>query len=331
MSAMPDFASDDAGTAFTDVPTGITDAPVGLTLAVVGPTAVGKSSLAIELAHDLNGEIINADSMQTYKGMDIGTAKVTSEQMQGIPHHLLDIWPITQTASVAVYQELARAVIADIHARGKAAILVGGSGLYVRAALDDLEFPGVDPVVRARLEAEAASVGTAVLFDRLLAVDPMAATAIGPDNTRKIIRALEVVELRGSFSATLPSYRYLIPALQIGVTMDRPTLDERIALRVGMMFAQGFVDEVRGLLSQGLREGVTASKALGYAQVIAHLDGDLELEQAIELTASTTRRFVRRQQSWFHRDPRITWLDATDAVELKRQAHELIAAFAPTI
>ena len=314
-----------------DQPPPQSSAPAGLTIAVVGPTAVGKSALAIDLAHALGGEVINADSMQLYQGMDIGTAKVTAAQMQSIPHHLLDVWPVTQTASVATYQELARATIAQIHARGKAAILVGGSGLYVRAALDDLEFPGVSPIVRAKLEVEAEQLGTAALFDRLLATDPLAATAIGPDNVRKIIRALEVVELKGSFSATLPTYTYLIPAIQIGVTMPRPVLDERIAQRVEAMFADGLVDEVRALLDLGLRDGVTASKALGYAQVIEFLDGQLSLDQAHTLTAATTRRFVRRQESWFNRDPRIAWLSGQAPGQLMTQAQSLIAQFSPTI
>jgi tRNA dimethylallyltransferase len=279
------------------------------TVAIVGATAAGKSSLAIEWAQSLDGEIVNADSMQLYRGMDIGTAKVGAAERRLVPHHLLDIWPVTQVASVAEYQALARAAIADIHDRGRIAILVGGSGLYVRAVLDDLEFPGTDPMIRADLEARALVEGPRTLHAELAKVDPAAAAAILPDNTRRIVRALEVVAMRGSFTATLPSFRYVIPAVQVGLKPSRDVLDARIDARVDDMFSSGLVNEVQDLIGQGLREGRTASRALGYAQALDHLDDTMSLDEARWQTAAATRRFARRQESWFGRDPRIQWLD----------------------
>jgi len=280
-------------------------------VAVVGPTAAGKSELSLTLAHTLGGEVVNADSMQLYRGMDIGTAKLTVAERQGVPHHLLDIWPVTLAASVSVYQELARAAIDDILARGRTPILVGGSGLYLRAALDKLQFPGTDPAVRARLEDELALAGPAVLHARLASLDPAAAAAILPGNGRRVVRALEVIELSGQpFSATMPDYEYEYPAVQLGVAMPRPELDQRIAERVGRMWQLGLVEEVRGLERLGLREGRTASRALGYAEVLKVLAGEWSEQEAAEHTVLATRRFVRRQESWFRRDPRVHWLEA---------------------
>jgi len=278
-------------------------------VAVVGATATGKSGLGIALARALGGEVVNADSMQLYQGMDIGTAKEPAAARQGVPHHLLDVWPVTQTANVADYQKLARTAIEDIAARGRIPVLVGGSGLYIRAALGDLEFPGTDDEIRARLESELAADGSIGLHQRLQAADPAAAAAILPSNGRRIVRALEVIELSGRpFSATLPGYDSGRPAVQVGLTIDRPELDRRIEERVGRMWAAGFEAEVRALAAVGLREGRTASRALGYQQVLRALDGEWTPEQSREETARATRRFARRQESWFRRDPRITWL-----------------------
>jgi tRNA dimethylallyltransferase len=289
-------------------------------VAVVGATAAGKSELSLRLARALDGEVVNADSMQLYRGMDIGTGKLTVAERGGVPHHLLDIWDVTQTASVSEYQRLARAVIDDIRRRGRTAILVGGSGLYVRAAIDNLEFPGTDPELRERLERELAALGPAVLHARLAAADPAAATAILASNGRRIVRALEVIELSGRpFSATLPDYRSVLPAVQIGLELPRPELDQRIAVRVRQMWQAGFVDEVRALAGpgepgSGLRAGRTASRALGYAQVLRFLDGEWEQAEAEDQTVRATRRFARRQESWFRRDPRIRWLPAVQPV-----------------
>jgi tRNA dimethylallyltransferase len=279
-------------------------------IAVVGPTAAGKSDLALGLARALGGEIVNADSMQLYAGMDIGTAKLTVAQRQGVPHHLLDIWDIRRTANVADYQRLARQVIAGIQGRGRVPVLVGGSGLYIRAALDDLDFPGTDPQVRERLEAELAEAGPGPLHARLAAADPAAAAAILPSNGRRIVRALEVIEVSGRpFTAVLPRYQSVYPAVQIGVRVPRAVLDVRIAERVSLMWQAGFVDEVARLDQAGLREGKTASRALGYAQVLRFLAGEYPLDEARAQTVQATRRFARRQESWFRRDPRVIWLD----------------------
>ena len=280
-------------------------------VAVVGPTATGKTALAVELARRLGGEVVNADSMQLYRGMDIGTAKPDVTERGGVPHHLLDLWHVRQPASVADYRDLARAEIDRLRAAGTVPLLVGGSGLYVRAVLDELEFPGTDPTVRARLEAELAEVGPARLHERLAGVDPAAAEAVLPSNGRRIVRALEVVELTGGpVRAQLPEPRPHYPAVVLGLDRDPAELDERIALRVDRMWAAGFVAEVAALATDGLREGPTASRALGYAQVLAQFDGELTPEEARERTVSTTRRFVRRQRSWFRRDPALTWFDA---------------------
>jgi tRNA dimethylallyltransferase len=301
-------------------------------IAVVGPTAAGKSGLAVELALALRGEVINADSMQVYRGMDIGTAKLTPAERRGVPHHLLDVWDVRQPANVADYQRLARQAIADVAARGRVPILAGGSGLYVRGALEDLTFPGTDPAVRARLEAELARDGAAALHSRLAAADPAAAQAILPSNGRRIVRALEVIELTGRpFTATLPSYTggcaASRPAVQLGLRLPREELDRRIDTRVGQMWAAGFEAEVRGLERHGLREGRTASRALGYQQMLRHLAGEWTSGQARAETARGTRRFARRQESWFRRDPRITWLDAAHP-DLPERALEVVGALA---
>ena len=288
----------------------------GSVIAVVGPTAAGKSGLSLRLARSLGGEVVNADSMQLYRGMDIGTAKLTPGQRSGVPHHLLDIWEVTRTASVSEYQRLARRAIGGIHARGRIPIVVGGSGLYVRAVLDNLDFPGTDPGLRDRLEGELAEIGPAALHARLARLDPAAAAAILPGNGRRIVRALEVLEVSGRpFSATLPDYESVYDAVvQIGVRVPRPQLDERIASRVAGMWRAGFVAEVRGLAEVGLREGRTASRALGYAQVLRFLAGEWSQEQAAAETVRATQRFARRQESWFRRDPRVIWLDGADLV-----------------
>lgn len=279
-------------------------------IAVVGATTAGKSDLAVDLALELGGEVINADSMQLYRGMDIGTAKLSLEERRGVPHHLLDVWDVTKTASVAEFQELADAVIAGITARGKVPVLAGGSGLYVRAALGDLDFPGTDEVIRERLEAELARHGVARLYARLKAEDPAAAAVILPSNGRRIVRALEVIELSGRpFSATMPGYDGGRPAIQLGVQVDRAELDHRIESRVDRMWAAGFEAEVRRLAARGLRDGKTASRALGYQQMLRYLDGEVSLEEARAETVRATRRFARRQESWFRRDPRVRWLE----------------------
>jgi tRNA dimethylallyltransferase len=285
-------------------------------LAVVGPTATGKSQLAVELARRLGGEVVNADSMQLYVGMDIGTAKLTPSEWRGVPHHLLDIWPITKSAAVAEYQQLARAAIADVHGRGALPVLVGGSGLYVRGALDRLEFPGESPEIRARLYAELRRVGPQVLHQRLAALDPEAAGSILPSTGRRIARALEVIELTGRpFTATMPGFESIYRCVHVG--LDRDDVDDRVGERVHGMLAAGLLEEVRALLPAGLRTSPTAGKALGYAQLLACLDdaGALvgDLDAALEATIRATRRFVRRQRSWFHRDPRVRWFDAAQA------------------
>jgi tRNA dimethylallyltransferase len=282
-------------------------------IAVVGPTAAGKSDLALGLARALGGEIVNADSMQLYAGMDIGTAKLTVAQRRGVPHHLLDIWDVRRTANVADYQRLAREVITGIQGRDRVPVLVGGSGLYIRAALDDLDFPGTDPQVRERLEAELAEGGPGPLHARLAAADPAAAAAILPSNGRRIVRALEVIEVSGRpFTAVLPSYQSVYPAVQIGVRVPRAVLDVRIAGRVSLMWQAGLVDEVARLDQAGLREGKTASRALGYAQVLRFLAAECSLDEARAQTVQATKRFARRQESWFRRDPRVIWLDAEE-------------------
>ena len=279
-------------------------------IAVVGATAVGKSDLAVDLALEHDGEIVNADSMQVYRGMDIGTAKLPESERRGVRHHLLDVWPVTKTATLAEYQELALEAIDDIRARGKVPIVVGGSGMYVHAVIDRWDIPGTDPDVRSELDAELIRVGPDVMHQRLAELDPAAAIAILPTNGRRIVRALEVVAMRGSFSAHLPTFAPNPGVRLIGLRTPRPLLDQRIGQRVARMWQSGFVDEVRGLERQGLSDGRTASRALGYAQVLSFLAGECSEDDAREETVQATRRFARRQESWFGRDPRIVWQNA---------------------
>jgi tRNA dimethylallyltransferase len=288
-------------------------------VAVVGATASGKTSLSLDLAERLGGEVVNTDAMQVYRGMDIGTAKLPETERRGIPHHLLDLLSVREPLTVAEFQRWARAAVAELHARGRVPVLVGGSALYTRAILDRFEFPGTDDAVRRRLEQELDRVGSAELHRRLREVDPEAAERILVENGRRVVRALEVVEITGRpFSASLPTLEYADPAaVQIGVDIDRPTLDGRIERRVDLMFEQGLVAEVERLIAEGLLDGRTASTAIGYRQVVAHLRGELTLDEARERTVSATRRFARRQDSWFRKDPRITWIryDDPDLVE----------------
>jgi tRNA dimethylallyltransferase len=280
-------------------------------VALVGPTATGKSALAIDLARALGGQIVNADSMQLYRGMDIGTDKLPPSERGGVVHHLLDIWDVTRVASVADYQALARGRIDALLAAGVTPVLVGGSGLYIRAVLDALTFPGTDAAVRANLEAELAEVGAPALHRRLVEAEPATAAAILPTNGRKIVRALEVSAIGGGgFTGIMPPFESIYDVVLIG--LDRPTddLDERLTGRVESMWDRGLVDEVNRLTGEGLRDGVTAQRALGYKQVLAMLDGDLTDAEARADTIQATKRFVRRQRSWFRPDPRIRWLAA---------------------
>lgn len=304
-----------------------TAAPAPRVIAVVGPTAAGKSDLGVFLAQQLGGEVVNADSMQLYRGMDIGTAKLTLEERGGVPHHLLDIWDVTEPASVAEYQKLARAEIDRLLAEGRTPVLVGGSGLYVRGAIDVLEFPGTDPEVRARLERELEQDGPGALHRLLAEADPEAARVILPSNGRRIVRALEVIEITGKpFTANLPGHDSVYDTVQIGVDVGRPELDERIAVRVDRMWEAGLVDEVRELAARGLREGRTASRALGYQQVLTALAGECTEDDARAETVRATKRFARRQDSWFRRDPRVHWLSgaAEDRAELPHRALALV-------
>ncbi|MFE2658028.1 MULTISPECIES: tRNA (adenosine(37)-N6)-dimethylallyltransferase MiaA [unclassified Brevibacterium] len=282
-------------------------------ISIVGATATGKSDLALDLAERLDGEIINSDSMQFYRGMDIGTAKLPVAERRGVPHHLIDILDVTEEATVQAFQTAAREAIADIRTRGRRPILVGGSGLYARAATDHMEFPGTDPEVRARLEAEVAADRWAA-HHRLAGLDPVAAEKIGTGDARRIVRALEVIELTGRpFSASLPDYTEIEPTIHLGLGVDRATLHARIATRVARMWEAGWVDEVRTLLDQGLTRGRTASRAIGYAQIQEHLAGAMSAAEAQESTIVRTRQFARRQDTWFRRDPRITWIDMSEA------------------
>ena len=286
-------------------------------VAVVGPTATGKSDLGLEIALELGGEVVNADAMQLYRGLDIGTAKLAPDRRRGVPHHLLDVLDVSETASVAAYQREARAEIERLRAAGRTPVLVGGSGLYVQAVLDELEFPGTDPELRAELEGELARVGPGVLHRRLAEVDPAAAEEVLASNGRRIVRALEVIALTGKpFRATLPTTgepRY--GAVLLGVDRDVDELDGRVAVRVDSMLDDGLVEETRGLLPHGLAEGRTASRALGYRQVLDALAADPvypDIDAVRDGTVRATRRFVRRQRSWFRRDRRIHWFDGAD-------------------
>ena len=281
------------------------------TIVICGATATGKSDLAVSLAKEIGAEIINADSMQLYRGMDIGTAKLSLDEREGIEHHLLDVLEVTEDATVAWYQDKARTAIAEIHSRGKSAVIVGGTGLYIKAILDDLNFPDTDPAVRERLNAEAEEFGVAQLFERLRLLDPAAAAAIDIQNVRRVIRALEVIEITGQpFTANLPREdSSLYPdALQFGLVMDREKLTERIDHRVDLMWEKGLVAEVDALLVAGINQGTTARRALGYAQVISMRNGEISEEEAKEETKRATRQYARRQETWFSRDARIKWV-----------------------
>jgi len=281
------------------------------TIVICGATATGKSDLAVALAKEIEAEIVNADSMQLYRGMDIGTAKLTLGERGGVDHHLLDVLEVTEDATVAWYQDRARAAIAEIHSRGKSAVIVGGTGLYIKAIIDDLNFPDTNPAVRERLNTEAEEFGVARLFERLQLLDPAAAAAIDIQNVRRVIRALEVIEITGQpFTANLPredSSRYP-DALQFGLVMDREKLTERIDHRVDLMWEKGLVAEVDALLVAGINKGTTARRALGYAQVISMRAGEISEEQAKEETKRATRQYARRQETWFSRDARIKWI-----------------------
>jgi len=290
-------------------------------VAIVGATGTGKSALAVELAESLSAEgraaeIVNADAMQLYRGMDIGTAKLSPAERRGIPHHLIDVLEPAEEASVAAYQREARAAIEGILSRGATPLLVGGSGLYVSSVLYDFRFPGTDPDVRQRLEAELVADGPGTLHRRLRGVDPVAAEAIGPHNGRRLVRALEVVTITGEpFGAGLPSETDLWrPAVTIGLRADRTTLTARLDARVAGMWRDGLVDEVAALRPAGL--GVTAARAIGYAQAVAQLDGILSESEAIDQAASLTRRYARRQVGWFGRFASTRWIDADDPARL---------------
>ena len=284
------------------------------TIVICGATATGKSDLAVSLAQEIGAEIINADSMQIYKGMDIGTAKLAPADRGGIEHHMLDILAVTQDSTVAWYQELARQSVTEIHSRGKHAIIVGGTGLYIKSILDDLNFPDTDAVIRQKLTEEAKEFGIVQLFQRLEQLDPAAAAAIDQQNERRVIRALEVIEITGKpFTANLPREdSSLYPnALQFGLVMDRAELGERVEARVDRMWEAGFVAEVDRLIDEGITKATTARRALGYAQIITMRNGEISEDLAIEETKRATRQYVRRQETWFSRDARIKWISPT--------------------
>lgn len=298
----------------------------GVVLVIVGPTGVGKSALGVLVARELDGEIISADSMQAYVGMDIGTATPDAAERAGVIHHLLDRWQPSHALTVVEFQHVARSAIDGVLARGRLPIVVGGSGLYVSAIMDDLRFPGTDPVVRGRLEAELGTVGAPALHERLTRLDPAAAAAILQSNGRRIVRALEVIEITGgTFTATLPDPVEVYPAIRIGIEIPRAEMDARIAARVQRMWDAGFVEEVRALASRPPGLSATAARALGYQQILDFLAGRITQEQAQQQTVDATRRFARRQQRWFRRDARIHWLsaDAPDAVD---QVRSLVAS-----
>lgn len=297
-------------------------------VAVVGATATGKSAVSLALAHLIEGggEVINADSMQFYRGMDIGTAKLPAADRHGVPHHQLDTLEVGEDASVAHFQESARADIDAIHARGRRVIVVGGSGLYLRALLDRFDFPGTDPAVRASLEARAEAEGPGMLHRELAALDPVAAAKIHPRNAKRIVRALEIIEVAGDYTSSLPRHEYNAPAVQIALELPYEVLDARIDARVDAMWEEGLVDEVRSLAGRGLREGVTARRAVGYAEVLHYLDGDVTEAEARELVKRNTRRLARKQDRWFRPDPRVTWVEGPrDVDDVERAAAEVLA------
>ena len=309
-------------------------------VAVVGPTASGKSELALDLiealavdgapaidgdrgaggapavdgsraaGEDRGAEVVNADASQLYRGMDIGTAKLPLSQRRGVPHHQIDVLTVREEASVAAYQVRARADARAAEARGARVLIVGGSGLYVRALTDDLDFPGTDPQIRSALEARAAAVGGRALWEELRRADPAAAERIEAANTRRVVRALEVLAVTGRpFSATLPRYEDLVPTVHLALRPERAALNARIDARARAIFDAGLIEEVRALVDEGLAEGTTAPRAIGYAQALAVLDGTMSREEAVEATAAATRKLASRQIKWFRRDPRVHWID----------------------
>lgn len=288
-------------------------------IVLVGPTATGKSRLAVEVAKELrasgrDAEIVNADSMLIYRGMDIGTAKPTAEEREGVPHHLIDIADVTQQASVADFQTVARDIIAALRSRGAVPVVVGGSALYTRAVVDHFDFPGSDSRVRERWESELERVGAHALHAHLAAIAPESASKIEPGNGRRTVRALEVLELTGGHQPHIAEWTYALDDVyQFGLTLDRAELDARIDARVDQMWEEGLIDEVRRLLDRGIRDGITAYRAIGYRQAIAYLDGECTEEEAKAAIKKATRRFFRKQLGWYRRDPRIEWLNANDA------------------
>ncbi|MDZ7577546.1 MAG: tRNA (adenosine(37)-N6)-dimethylallyltransferase MiaA [Candidatus Nanopelagicales bacterium] len=292
-------------------------------VAIVGPTAAGKSALATQLALRLGGEIVNADAMQLYRGMDIGTAKASVAERARVPHHCLDLWDVSEPASVKEYRDLARAVVVEVWDRGRIPLVVGGSWLYVRAVCDVLEIPPRDARIRAELVAELAAVGPEMLHARLAELDPAAASGILPGNGRRIVRALEVISLTGSYRAVLPEPHCWQPTLWLGVTRPRAELDDLIADRVARMWDSGLIEETRRLISAGLRSGPTACKAVGYAQAIGFIEGEMTQAEAQAETVRATKRLARRQDRTFRADTRVKWLDGCDPDRLD-EAAELI-------
>ena len=311
---------------------------------MVGPTATGKSDLALALAEQAQAgglsdgaEIINADASLLYRGMDIGTAKPSPVERVRVPHHQIDVLSVRDRASVAAFQRAARSDIEGVESRGNLVIIAGGSGLYVRALTDGLDFPGTDPQVRTRLAERAEREGTSVLYAELTGLDPVAAERIEASNTRRIVRALEVIEITGRpFSASLPRYEDVVPTVHIALRCERRLLDLRINSRAHAMFERGLVEEVETLIGQGIREGETAPRAIGYAQALAVIDGTMSVSEAVDSTALATRQLASRQIKWFRRDPRVRWIDVeltedgrcTDAERSRvtRQARELVLA-----
>ncbi|MEW6919374.1 tRNA (adenosine(37)-N6)-dimethylallyltransferase MiaA [Trueperella pyogenes] len=298
-------------------------------IAILGSTAAGKSALSLELAELLGGpervEIVSADAMQLYRGMDIGTAKLSPEERRGITHHQLDVLDVTDVASVAAYQRHARADLNDIRGRGKIAMVVGGSGLYVSGLLDELNFPGTDATIRRELESIHEAEGLGPLIAELRERDPVTANTINLRNPRRVIRALEVVRLTGtSYTPVFPRHTsHYDDVVMIGVRRAREVLNQAIGRRAACMFADGLVEETRSLLEAGLREGETARKATGYAEAIAVIDGKMSEAEAIDSVALATRRLAKKQRTWFGRDPRITWIDA-DGPALVAAAYDVV-------
>ena len=286
---------------------------------ICGATATGKSELAVALAKEINADVINADSMQVYKGMDIGTAKLTITQRDGVMHHLIDVLDISEEANVSWYQQLARDKIDELISLGKSVVVVGGTGLYIKAILDDLNFPDTDPLVRDKITEQADQLGNEIMHGKLAKIDPAAALAIPKENIRRVIRALEVIELTGKpFTANLPrqeSSKYP-KAKQFGLVLDRNNLDEKIDQRVEDMWAKGFAREVSFLMTQGLEQATTAKKALGYSQIMSYLNGECDEDFAKQETKRVTRAYARRQETWFSRDGRIKWL-APDSMQVR--------------